>query len=59
MLIWIRNTGFFLANCGFADSDSKEICGVAIILRNNHDKFTDLRFSDWNTPEICGFATAE
>ncbi len=25
-------------------------------LRNNYYKFSDLRFADWHTSEICGFA---
>jgi hypothetical protein len=28
-------------------------------LQINHDKFADLRFADWRTSEVCGFAIAD
>ncbi len=45
-----RNTAVFLENL--------QICDLQV----NHYKFfkiADLRFADWHTSEICGFAIAE
>jgi hypothetical protein len=47
---WIKNTADSLANL--------QICDLQV----NHYKFVkiaDLRFADWHTSEICGFAIAE
>ncbi len=60
MRIWIRNIAFFsLQICGFAicglGHRGLRICSLGI----NYYKFVDLRFANWHTSEICGFAIAK
>jgi hypothetical protein len=43
------------AICGLGDQRNLRICDLQI----NHCKFADLRFADWHTSEIYGFAIAE
>jgi hypothetical protein len=55
MRIWIRNTACFLANlhtcqCGLGQGNLW-FCDL--------HKFSDLRFADWHTSEMCRFALAE
>ncbi len=55
MRIWIRITAFSLQICGLEHQVNLRSCYVRI----NHYKFADLRFADWHTLEIWGFAIAE
>jgi hypothetical protein len=51
---------FSMQICGFAICGQGQQGNVQICdLRSNHYKFTDLRFADWHTSEICGLAIAE
>jgi hypothetical protein len=51
---------FFLQICGFAICGQGHLGNMRICdLQINYSKFEDLRFADWHTSEICGFAIAE
>jgi hypothetical protein len=43
------------AICGLGQQGNLWFC----YLRINHYKFSDLRFADWHTSEMCRFALAE